>query len=406
MDSDAVRKIALIVLLSAAPCFAEGPVFQHPDTVTQQEFENVYKDIRKDITSFDVDYGTATNLWTQSIVMPSRGGPFPFTMHTATVTYDEITYFQMEGWNLLPGTVDQRYDTTKHQLNWERAYEFFDGAVSLCEWNLNYRSPGGTTYRPMKFDVNIETSTMTWWFGGNYIDFVLRNDTDRYARFTTTGSYVNGTFQVGGDTGPKFENGATSLSLLSASDSSKYDFTAGTITAWGHFVFDADSNKNLGSIDKRAVSVFTRAVDGGANGLSIKTRDNNDIVLYGGPSGATEIMRAGSDGVVNVTSTTRTGLLLLGGSVGWSTLTNNDTTPDVSTSNLWYANNSGATTITQFDGGTAGQIIVVLCRNANTTLSNANFFLAGGVNFVCTSDDVITLAQYGAGWIEMSRSIN
>lgn len=36
-----------IILLFAAPLFAEGPNFQHKDTFVQQEFDNVYQDIKE-----------------------------------------------------------------------------------------------------------------------------------------------------------------------------------------------------------------------------------------------------------------------------------------------------------------------------------------------------------------------
>lgn len=52
------------------------------------------------------------------------------------------------------------------------------------------------------------------------------------------------------------------------------------------------------------------------------------------------------------------------------TFTDLDTTPDVGGSNTWRANNTGATSITNFDNGISGQVIRVMSENTNTTFVN------------------------------------
>lgn len=49
-----MRKLFFWLLL-AAPLYAEGPIFQHKDSIAQQEFENVYKDIRLKVASTSLD---------------------------------------------------------------------------------------------------------------------------------------------------------------------------------------------------------------------------------------------------------------------------------------------------------------------------------------------------------------
>jgi hypothetical protein len=93
------------------------------------------------------------------------------------------------------------------------------------------------------------------------------------------------------------------------------------------------------------------------------------------------------------------------------TTLDNDATPDVTGSNVWFVNNSAATSITMLDGGYPGQIVTLFISNGNTTLVNsASFILAGAANFVGTANDVITLLKYsdnsGGVWVEVSRSVN
>jgi hypothetical protein len=91
------------------------------------------------------------------------------------------------------------------------------------------------------------------------------------------------------------------------------------------------------------------------------------------------------------------------------TFTDADATPDVSNSSggvgAFLANNSGATTITNFDGGYEGQSIIIIATNSNTTIQdNANIELATpGVDFVMATNDSITLINVGV-WRETARA--
>lgn len=80
---------------------------------------------------------------------------------------------------------------------------------------------------------------------------------------------------------------------------------------------------------------------------------------------------------------------------------------DVSQGNVFSLVYPGATTITDFSSGKAGQEITIICGNGNLTIANgANVKLAGAANFVGTADDVITLVYSGSSWREKSRSLN
>jgi len=84
-----------------------------------------------------------------------------------------------------------------------------------------------------------------------------------------------------------------------------------------------------------------------------------------------------------------------------------DTTPSISRGGIFVTVNTGATSITTFDDGLTNQIITLTFGDANTTLvDGATLQLAGGVNFVATTVDAITLFFDGTKWVETSRSIN
>jgi hypothetical protein len=82
--------------------------------------------------------------------------------------------------------------------------------------------------------------------------------------------------------------------------------------------------------------------------------------------------------------------------------TDGDTTPDVTLSESWLANNSGATTITTFNGGQTGQTICIVANNGNTTLQHSGITsglrLKGGVNKTLGQYEGITFIKNGTDW--------
>jgi len=82
-----------------------------------------------------------------------------------------------------------------------------------------------------------------------------------------------------------------------------------------------------------------------------------------------------------------------------------DTTPSVSGGQVLLLTNSGATTITDFDDGAEGQLLIVSFQDGNTTLADGgNLLLAGG--FSPDANDTITLIKLSTAWRELSRSVN
>lgn len=84
-----------------------------------------------------------------------------------------------------------------------------------------------------------------------------------------------------------------------------------------------------------------------------------------------------------------------------------DATPSVANGNFFEEANTGATTITDFDGAAEGQPIVISFTTANTTIQDgANIQLAGGANFVGSANDMLVLISRSGVWIEVCRSVN
>ena len=85
-------------------------------------------------------------------------------------------------------------------------------------------------------------------------------------------------------------------------------------------------------------------------------------------------------------------------------------TPSVDGISVLSIENTGATTITGFSGGSEGQFIHLYFLNANTTLQNSGTFtLTGSTNVTPTGGSVVTMMKVPPGisnrWVEVSRSI-
>lgn len=89
------------------------------------------------------------------------------------------------------------------------------------------------------------------------------------------------------------------------------------------------------------------------------------------------------------------------------TFTDTDTTPTVVGSRLFKTANTGATSITTFDNGVAGQEITIIFGDGNTTLvDGATLVMAGSANKTFASTDTWTGVYDGSVWYEKCRSIN
>jgi hypothetical protein len=86
-----------------------------------------------------------------------------------------------------------------------------------------------------------------------------------------------------------------------------------------------------------------------------------------------------------------------------------DATPSVGNAKSGYFQtaNAGATTITDFDDGYAGQVFTLLINDANTTIQNngTDIALLPGANYTCGNGDIFVFRNYGSGlWREVHRA--
>ena len=127
--------------------------------------------------------------------------------------------------------------------------------------------------------------------------------------------------------------------------------------------------------------------------------DHDGNASFGGTLGVTGAATLSS--TLAVTGLTTSGLIPRA-----ITYTPGDTTPSVLNASSMNIVNSGAVSITNFDDGVNGQIIVLRFDDANTTITRANAALAGGANFTSSANDTLTLRFNGSIWEEVCRSVN
>jgi len=84
----------------------------------------------------------------------------------------------------------------------------------------------------------------------------------------------------------------------------------------------------------------------------------------------------------------------------FATFTDGDATPDVGDGNFFKTANTGATTITMFDGGSNGQVIRVIFGDSDTTIdfTGTNLEGNGGSDWSPTTNDHMTCVFDGTNW--------
>lgn len=92
-----------------------------------------------------------------------------------------------------------------------------------------------------------------------------------------------------------------------------------------------------------------------------------------------------------------------------ATFVNNDLTPSVSGGNLFLCatGHSAARSLTNFDDGLEGQIIIIKGANPTykTTLVDGTYLKLNG-NWVEATNNMIMLIRIGSYWYELCRSAN
>lgn len=90
------------------------------------------------------------------------------------------------------------------------------------------------------------------------------------------------------------------------------------------------------------------------------------------------------------------------------TFTHSDTTPSVDDGTVFKTHNtSNSTIITDFDDGQAGEIITVICSNANTRFNNGSGLInAGATQLRCATNDTFQWVYDGSTWFNIATSDN
>lgn len=81
-----------------------------------------------------------------------------------------------------------------------------------------------------------------------------------------------------------------------------------------------------------------------------------------------------------------------------------ETTPSVTGVSHLDIANASPTTITNFTGAVRGQMLLLLFRDGNTTITRANAYLAGAVDFTSANRATLLLMSDGSFWYEVCRS--
>ena len=136
-------------------------------------------------------------------------------------------------------------------------------------------------------------------------------------------------------------------------------------------------------------------VAGGGTAIQIKTGDNEVTPIY---------LNTDRVGIANSAPSTTlevSGSFAASGTSGtFGTLPVTDTTPSVSAGNLWKTHASSQT-LTTFDNGTPGQIIIVISTAAVVFAISGNL-QAGSTNITTASGDVTTWVYDGTNWYLLS----
>jgi len=192
-------------------------------------------------------------------------------------------------------------------------------------------------------------------------------------------------------------------------------FNTGTaLGVWGFGVLDSVSMTDNRMYDMR----FT---DGAAADKTNFVIARNELGKYLESSFGTVYCRDNVFRTINTYGRAILGVFGIGSDSHYSTdasgemafFTAGDTTPSVKGRELFFSKQTAPTSITGFDDPAVGKRITIIFADGNTTLvAGATMKLAGGVNFVGTANDSITLRYIfdtsvgELGWVEIARSVN
>lgn len=173
------------------------------------------------------------------------------------------------------------------------------------------------------------------------------------------------------------------------------------------------ANNALYSTSSSALTAGTLPVAAGGTGLTALTTGQ---VPFGAGTSAfgssANLFWDGSNNRLGVNTNTPGVALDVVGSVRGAqvalsgTYTDGAATPSVANVSYLAVANTAPTTITNFTGGVAGQVLYLVFADTNTTITTANAYLSGAASYVSTVNGTLTLVYTGSAWAEIARSTN
>lgn len=155
----------------------------------------------------------------------------------------------------------------------------------------------------------------------------------------------------------------------------------------------------------------TQTSQGGAGRVSkVNFLDNGDVTnvtgnFVVGTAGKGIADSAGNLKLAITTTSVAASSVLSGGLTHrLGTYSAGETTPSVTGVSHLDIANASPTTITNFTGAVRGQMLLLLFRDGNTTITRANAYLAGAVDFTSANRATLLLMSDGSFWYEVCRS--
>lgn len=368
-------------------------------------------------------YTGATTLGNSGL---SDDGTTISTTEFITVTKDAIATTQTAGFSLL--------NTTAATVGVPRQFSPYlflsgtardtDGAASLTTgWKIdNQPLNGNIPQNVLKFfgshtDGSYKSQMELSTNDGLLINCNVEND----------GGFVSGTGCFGAGPSP----GLSTISWINSHSVHTDDIISGmgtSGTANGNAFQFSQSNPNQTSGSGNIFNTrgqndgtFTALRNGDfrifvASGTTCTTCDN--IYIRNPSSGGTYTAIRGVviESLTRGTAANNTAIITLGsGDIKWGdrmafadpiNFADADTTPTVGAGTIFKTACSSGCTITDFDDGRTGQIIIVHCTEANTIIDDGTPIKVSGGDFTCSGDDTISFYYDGTAWFELSRSVN